>query len=156
LYGVGFSLKGYFFALQKLFPEEFVGQSCLQAVLPNLFTLLTLVMVYTLVPNRKVKFWHAFWGAVTAMFGFFLMRKFFSTFIASSVAYTTLYGAMAAIPLLLVWLYLNWAVVIFGASLTAALDEYDDNKTFEKQTDKSLAVPKKHGRTKKFLPKEQN
>jgi membrane protein len=156
LYGVGFSLKGYFFALQKLFPEEFVGQSCLQAVLPNLFTLLTLVMVYTLVPNRKVKFWHAFWGAVTAMLGFFLMRKFFSTFIASSVAYTTLYGAMAAIPLLLVWLYLNWAVVIFGASLTAALDEYDDNKTVDKQTDKFLATPKKRGRTKKFLPKEHN
>jgi membrane protein len=38
--------------------------------------------------------------------------------------YKTLYGAVAAIPLTLVWMYLYWAVVIFGAVVTSALDEY--------------------------------
>ena len=57
------------------------------------------MLVYILVPNKKVRFWHAFWGAIIAVVGFFIMRKFFGAFIASSVAYTTLYGALAAVPL---------------------------------------------------------
>ncbi|MBQ9236045.1 MAG: YihY family inner membrane protein [Alphaproteobacteria bacterium] len=134
LYGAGFSLRGYFFALQKIMPEDF-GANRLLAFLPTLFTLLALMMVYILVPNKKVRFWNAFWGAFSALIGFYVMRKFFGTFIASSMTYTTLYGAMAAIPLLLVWLYFNWAVVIFGAAVTAALDEYSEEKIAAKSTD---------------------
>ncbi len=107
------------------------------------------MMMYILVPNKKVRFWNAFWGAFCALIGFYIMRKFFGTFIASSVAYTTLYGALAAIPLLLVWLYLNWAVVIFGAAITAALDEYHE----EKNTVKSINKQQKNKIMKKVLAK---
>ena len=159
LYGVGFSLRGYFFTLQRLMPEAFAAEYFLSAGLPALFTLLTLMLVYILVPNKKVQFWHAFWGAVIAMIGFFIMRKFFGTFIASSVAYTTLYGAMAAIPLLLVWLYLNWAVVIFGAAITAALGDYKE-EVIEKNSEKSKGFrrfyKKRNNSEKKFLQKEHN
>lgn len=157
LYGVGFSLKGYFFTLQRLMPEDFGADYFLQFALPGLFTLLALMLVYILVPNKKVHFWHAFWGAVIAMVGFAIMRKFFGAFIASSVAYTTLYGAMAAIPLLLVWLYLNWAVVIFGAAVTAALGEYKDNNspnTGEKNKHKYYYNHKNRNYQKKDLQKE--
>lgn len=148
LYGAGFSMRGYFFALQKLMPEDF-GAGRLFEILPTIFTLLALIMMYILVPNKKVRFWNAFWGAFCALIGFYIMRKFFGTFIASSVAYTTLYGALAAIPLLLVWLYLNWAVVIFGAAITAALDEYHE----EKNTVKSISKQQKNKIMKKVLAK---
>jgi len=148
LYGAGFSMRGYFFALQKLMPEDF-GAGRLFEILPTIFTLLALMMMYILVPNKKVRFWNAFWGAFCALIGFYIMRKFFGTFIASSVAYTTLYGALAAIPLLLVWLYLNWAVVIFGAAITAALDEYHE----EKNTVKSISKQQKNKIMKKVLAK---
>ncbi len=148
LYGAGFSLRGYFFALQKFMPEE-LGVSRILSILPTLFTLLALMMMYILVPNKKVRFWNAFWGGFCALIGFYVMRKFFGTFIASSVAYTTLYGALAAIPLLLVWLYLNWAVVIFGASITAALDEYFE----EKNSVKSNSNRENNKRVKKVLAK---
>ena len=97
-------------------PESMGTDYFLSTMLPNLLTLGSLMMVYILVPNKKVKFTHAFIGAILASIAFFIMRKFFGTFIASSVAYTTLYGALAAIPVLLVWLYFTWAVVIFGAA----------------------------------------
>lgn len=159
LYGVGVSLKGYFFTLQKLFPEEYGVGPVVQLMLPGLFTLLTLMLVYILVPNKKVRFMHAFWGALIALAGIYVMRKIFSTFIASSVVYATLYGAMAAIPLLLLWLYLSWAVVIFGAAITAALGEYKDGehlKEAEKTKKKVPAEQKMHVRRKKLLPKEHN
>ncbi len=148
LYGAGFSMRGYFFALQKFMPEDLGGNYLLNA-LPTLFTLLALMMMYILVPNKKVRFLNAFWGAFCALIGFYIMRKFFGTFIASSVAYTTLYGALAAIPLLLVWLYLNWAVVIFGAAVTAALDEYSEEKNIAKSNNKQ----EKSLKTKKVLAK---
>ena len=157
LYGVGFSLRGYFYTLQKFMPEELSSDYIMQYILPSIFTLLSLMLVYILVPNKKVRFWHAFWGATFAVVGFFIMRKFFGAFIASSVAYTTLYGAMAAIPLLLVWLYLNWAVVIFGAAITAALGEYKDVeliKNHEEPRPKQYYQKKNRNYQKKYLQKE--
>lgn len=141
LYGVGFSMRGYFFTLQKLMPET-IDTSSFLAHLPTLFTLLSLMMVYILVPNKKVKIIHAFWGAVSALIGFYIMRKFFGTFIASSVTYKTLYGALATLPILLVWLYFNWAVVIFGASITASLDEYLEEKNMLNQTTNKKTIKK--------------
>ncbi len=148
LYGAGFSMRGYFFALQKLMQHDF-GVNYMFALLPPFFTLLALMMMYILVPNKKVYFLNAFWGALCAVIGFYIMRKIFGTFIASSAAYATLYGALAAIPLLLVWLYLNWTVVIFGAAITAALDEYKE----EKNNVKSNGNPEKRKRVKKVLAK---
>ena len=40
--------------------------------------------------------------------------------------YKTLYGAVAVVPLMLVWMYLYWAAVIFGAVVTAAIQEYKE------------------------------
>ena len=157
LYGVGFSLRGYFYTLQKFMPESMGTDYFLSTMLPNLLTLGSLMVVYILVPNKKVKFIHAFVGAVLASIAFFIMRKFFGTFIASSVAYTTLYGALAAIPVLLVWLYFTWAVVIFGAAITAALGEYkesEDEKNTENSNVKHHHYQRRKNYQKKFLQKE--
>ena len=157
LYGVGFSLRSYFYTLQKFMPESMGTDYFLSTMLPNLLTLGSLMMVYILVPNKKVKFTHAFIGAILASIAFFIMRKFFGTFIASSVAYTTLYGALAAIPVLLVWLYFTWAVVIFGAAITAALGEYketEEEKNNENSTAKHHHYQRRKNYQKKFLQKE--
>lgn len=154
LYGVGFSLRGYFYTLQKFMPEALGATSLLQTSLPAIFTILALMLVYILVPNKKIHFWHAFWGALISVIGFYIMRQLFSAFISASVAYTTLYGALAAIPLLLVWLYLNWAVVILGAAVTAALGEYkegEEQKNIENSKPKYFRKPKKQNYQKKFL-----
>lgn len=157
LYGVGFSLRGYFYTLQKFMPDNINTGYFLSSTLPSLLTLGAIMLVYILVPNKKVKFVHAFVGAIIASIAFYIMRKFFGTFIASSVAYTTLYGALAAIPVLLVWLYFTWAVVIFGAAITAALGEYKENME-EKNQDNSKAnrphYQRRKNYQKKFLQKE--
>ncbi len=125
LLGAAFSLRGYLFTLQKIMPETMDNNSLwISTMLPALMTLLLLMLVYILVPNKKVRIINAFAGAFTAVILFSLLRRGFSIAITMSATYKTLYGALATLPVFLVWMYLAWAVVIFGAVVTAALEEY--------------------------------
>ena len=53
-----------------------------------------------------------------------ILRTGFGYFIELNVTYRTIYGALAAIPVLLVWMYLWWTVVLSGAIFTASLEEF--------------------------------
>lgn len=96
----------------------------LGTALPFLLTWLVLTSVYILVPNKKVGFLNAMAGAIVAMFLFWLLKSGFALFMVKNNTYKTLYGAVAVVPLMLIWMYLYWAAVIFGAVVTAALEEF--------------------------------
>lgn len=96
----------------------------LGSVLPSVLTWAVLIGVYLLVPNKKVSFLGALVGAFVAMCLFDVLKYGFSIFMVKNDTYKTLYGAVAVVPVMLIWMYLYWAVVIFGAVVTAALDEY--------------------------------
>ena len=125
LLGTAFSMRGYLYALQKFVDAN--GETTrlfFSYLVPPLNTILVLMLVYVLVPNKKIKFRNAFCGALVAMGLFWLLRKGFGSFVMSNTTYSTLYGALAIIPIFLVWMYLCWAVVLFGAVITAAIDEF--------------------------------
>ena len=71
---------------------------------------------------------------------FWILRKIFAFAVIGSGTYKTLYGAMAALPIFLVWMYLAWGVVIFGAVFTAALGEYRQEHI--EKSNKSETSPK--------------
>lgn len=123
LLGTAFSLKGYaaFNDVLHTVPEL---QVIMGSILPFLLTWLVLTGVYVFVPNKKVDFLNAGAGAFVAMCLFWILRFGFSMFMVKNNTYKTLYGAVAAVPLTLVWMYLYWAAVIFGAVVTAALEEF--------------------------------
>ncbi len=139
LLGTGLSLRGMV-AFNKILVSIPEAQIWLGNILPTLITCLLLIGFYVFIPNKKVRFTSAFVGAVTAMLLFFVLRHGFSLFMLKNNTYKTLYGAVAAVPLLLVWMYLYWAVVIFGAVVTAALDEY---RTLDKRNLKKILVKTK-------------
>jgi membrane protein len=85
------------------------------AMLMALFSLL-----YVAVPNRPVSVPAALAGGLLAAVAVTLLRVGFHLYIADFHAYQ-LYGALAAIPILLLWMYLAWAAVLAGAELTATL-----------------------------------
>ena len=122
LLGTAFSLKGYaaFNDVLHTVPEL---QVIMGSILPFLLTWLVLTGVYIFVPNKKVDFLNAGAGAFVAMCLFWVLRFGFSMFMVKNNTYKTLYGAVAAVPLTLVWMYLYWAAVIFGAVVTA-LEEF--------------------------------
>ncbi|MBO7556748.1 MAG: YihY family inner membrane protein [Alphaproteobacteria bacterium] len=125
LLGTAFSMRGYLYALQKFVDVDGITSKLfLSYLIPPFNTVLVLVLVYILVPNKKIKVKNAFCGALVALVLFWLMRKGFGSFVMSNTTYSTLYGALAIIPIFLVWMYLAWAVVLFGAVVTAAMEEY--------------------------------
>jgi membrane protein len=85
------------------------------------FTCLALTLVYLVVPYRDVALRHAAVGGLVAGVLFELAKRGFGLYVAKFPTYTLIYGAFAIIPLFLLWLYLSWAVVLLGATLTAAL-----------------------------------
>jgi len=125
LLGTAFSMRGYLYTLQKLMAAD--GETSrffFSYLIPPIITVAALMLVYVLVPNKKVSILNAFAGAVVAVMLFGLLRMGFGSFVMSNSTYSTLYGALAIIPIFLIWMYLSWAVVLFGAVVTAALDEY--------------------------------
>jgi membrane protein len=85
------------------------------------FTCLALTLVYLVVPYREVALRHAAVGGVVAGVAFELAKRGYGLYVAKFPTYTLIYGAFAIIPLFLLWLYVSWVVVLFGATLTAAL-----------------------------------
>ncbi|WP_314441787.1 YihY family inner membrane protein [Massilia timonae] len=78
-------------------------------------------LLYVVVPNRKVAWRDAFWGALAAAVAFEVAKRGFGLFIRQFPTYAIIYGALAALPLFLVWIYVTWMITLVGAVLTAAL-----------------------------------
>ncbi|MDO8933624.1 MAG: YihY family inner membrane protein [Rhodocyclaceae bacterium] len=90
-------------------------------VLPSVFMAMLFALLYWGVPNRPVSRWHAVAGGLFAALGFLAMQRLFGLYVANFPAYTVMYGAFAAIPIFLVWLYLSWGVILIGALVVAEL-----------------------------------
>lgn len=97
------------------------GGEVLLRIVPVLLGAFALTLLYMAVPNRRVRLREAAIGGFLAGTAFELMKRGFALYVAKFPTYTMVYGAFAVIPLFLLWLYLSWAVVILGASLTAFL-----------------------------------
>lgn len=158
LLGAAFSIRSYFFALtedDKLFNNIYISN-----LLPALITMLMLIIVYVLVPNKKIRLLNATGGAFVAMIIFWALRKAFGIVVLNSATYQTLYGALAVIPLFLIWMYLAWSVVIFGAVITASLEDFQQlgeqnlNKITPDETPEKQYQNKMNSPRKKHLQKE--
>ena len=120
LLGAAISIRGYF----RFMPDSVQDFLLIGKLLPTILTLTILLIVYLFVPNKKLKFTNAFAGALVSVCIFSFLREGFTLFMSQNATYKTLYGALAVIPVSLIWMYLTWSVVIFGAVVTATLEEY--------------------------------
>jgi len=104
-----------------------IGQELLKA-LPLVVTFLTLWLMYTTIPNRRVNKRHTAIGAALGAVLFEIARWVFTNYVQSAHNYQEIYGALAIIPLLLLWIYLSWVIVILCASLSASLSAFEYQK----------------------------
>ena len=77
--------------------------------------------LYRYVPNTHVKWSHAWVGGVFVAVGIELAKKALSLYLSSVPTYSLIYGAFATLPILLVWIYLAWVIVLMGAVIAAYL-----------------------------------
>jgi membrane protein len=95
------------------------------SVLPFVVTLLALFSMYRLIPNRRVASKHAFVGALLAALLFEFAKWAFASYVRGVPSYQQIYGALAVVPIFLVWIYLSWVIVLLGASIAASLSAFD-------------------------------
>ena len=92
-------------------------------VVPFFLTWFSFTLIYTLVPNTKIRIKHAVAGALVAAVFFTLGKQAFAWYIATFPSYQLIYGAMATLPLMLLWIQVSWVFVLLGAQLTAVLGD---------------------------------
>lgn len=80
-----------------------------------------LAALYRYVPNTYVKWTHAWVGGVFAATGIELAKKALALYLSKVPTYSMIYGAFATLPILLVWIYLAWVIVLLGAVIAAYL-----------------------------------
>jgi membrane protein len=126
LMGVSLTVTSYVISLAKFSNGALVElHSRALSALPFGASVLTFLMLYMLVPNKSVRFSHALCGAVTAAILFEIFKKVFALYITHFPTYKAIYGAIAALPILFIWVYLSWVVILFGAEIAACMDSFN-------------------------------
>lgn len=80
-----------------------------------------LAATYHYVPNTQVKWRHAWVGGLFATAGIEIAKKLLTIYIKAVPTYSAVYGAFATLPILLIWIYLAWVIVLLGAVIAAYL-----------------------------------
>lgn len=120
-----FALSAWIFALPLFSTDEgrWLSGLALRAT-PVLVELGAITAIYRVVPHRSVDWRHAFAGALLATFLLEIAKWGIGLFLASFDGYQRLYGALAALPILLLWIYVCWIAVLLGASLASAVSAF--------------------------------
>jgi len=89
----------------------------LSVYLPFFMTVVAITFVYMFVPNTRVKFSAALFGATITSLLFKMATSVFTLFIAGSTKYDAIYSAFATIILLFIWIFIIWLILLLGSSL---------------------------------------
>jgi membrane protein len=88
------------------------------AMVPFLAIWLMFAACYKLIPYRPVAWRAALNGGALAALLFAGAKQGFAHYLTAFPQQEVIYGAFAAVPLFLLWLYLSWLVILFGAEFT--------------------------------------
>ncbi|WP_394788061.1 YihY family inner membrane protein [Rhodoferax sp.] len=77
--------------------------------------------LYRYVPNTRVKWGHAWVGGVFVALSIEAAKRLLTAYLALVPTYSVVYGAFATLPIMLIWIYLAWVIVLLGAVITAYL-----------------------------------
>ncbi|MBF0635063.1 MAG: YihY family inner membrane protein, partial [Nitrospinae bacterium] len=102
-----------------------IAYSLLLRVSPYLFTWTAFALAYRLIPNVKVRLWPAWTGAFVAGLMFEAAKRGFDYYLRAFAGYEKIYGAISVIPAFLLWLYVTWLIVLFGAALAYVIQHRD-------------------------------
>ena len=127
LVGVSIAASTYVKAMFESAASFSFGLKLLSFV-PFLSTWFIFTMIYMVVPNKKVSIKHSAAGALIAAVFFTLGKQAFTWYIVTFPSYQLIYGAMATLPIMLLWIQLSWTVVLLGAQLAAVLAEVRSKK----------------------------
>lgn len=144
LLGASLSMSSYVFAKAKILniPGVMEANWLFLRAFPSCMECIAFFLLYTIVPNTFVRWKHALVGAIFTTLIFELLKFSFAYYVTNFPFYQVLYGTLATVPILLIWLYLSWAAALLGAEIVAALPEYhtlDEDDVSSDQSNLSVA-----------------
>ncbi len=106
--------------VQSLLDRAYIGEFILLLlqILPFMVMWLVFAGLYLFMPNIKVSPRAALIGGICGGTIWQLSQWFYLTFQVGVAKYNAIYGTMAALPIFMVWIYLSWAIVLFGLEVT--------------------------------------
>lgn len=87
-------------------------------VVPFVFVLIVFTIIYMIIPNTRVNIKSAVTGGVCAGIAWHATSRIFHAAVASSTKYAAVYSGLAVLIIFMIWLYLNWLIVLIGAQIT--------------------------------------
>ncbi len=121
LIGAGFYSTSYLFTLPLV---DRVDTARLLTLMPFYTSSIAFTLLYVLVPNTHVNRRHAITGGIAAAVLFELAKYTFGLYVKAVPTYTVIYGAVAVIPMFLIWIYVSWLIVLFGAQISYSLSVF--------------------------------
>ena len=103
------------------------GQTWLRFILDVLefgLTALGIGALYKYVPHTHVPARHAWWGGTLAAIVLEVARWVLAQYLAKVGTFAAVYGTFATVPILLVWIYTTWVIVLVGAVAVASLPSW--------------------------------
>ena len=89
-------------------------------VSPFIFAIIAFVLLFTLMPNTRVKWRHTVLPAILTGMVFMAVEWLYVHYQIKLSAYNAIYGSFAAIPLFMLWLQISWCICLFGAQFCYA------------------------------------
>ncbi|MEM9101472.1 MAG: virulence factor BrkB family protein [Pseudomonadota bacterium] len=128
LLGLSIALTSYFTTLPLISSAvEQIGGG-LKTGLPFLLTCFALSLMYWIIPNCPIRARHALVSGVAAAVLFELAKKGFSFYITQFPSHQFIFGALAAVPIFLMWVYLSWMIILLGAEVCHGLNAFKIHK----------------------------
>jgi len=122
LLAVSLSMTSYAVSFSKGLVGDLPGAvSVLLNILQYIAVAAGMAAMFRFVPNTHVRWAHAWMGGVFVSTGMELAKRGLAWYVSSVPTYSVVYGAFATLPILLVWIYVVWVIVLLGAALTAYL-----------------------------------
>ncbi len=123
LIGVGFAVSSYVTSLSFVTTAaKTLGLTKpLLSIMPFFLSLIAFTLLYIAVPNCQVPLRYGFYGALTASISFEIAKFLFTLYVTHFPTYEFLYGALAAIPIFLLWVYVCWLLTLAGAVVSNTL-----------------------------------
>lgn len=128
LLGVAFTVSSYLTSLRFMSNAEDMVNTVIPGlqIMPVVFTTLAFTLLYVTVPNCKVPVKSGFYAGLFAALLFEAAKRLFGLFVANFSSYQFVYGAFAAFPIFLIWIYVSWMIVLLGVEVSRALTLYKE------------------------------
>ncbi len=122
LLGVSLSLSSYALSASKGWVGGMHGGlRMLLDAMEFVLVILAMAALYRYVPNARVRWSHALLGGLFVSLGIESAKKLLAWYLAQVPTYSVVYGTFATLPILLIWIYLAWVIVLLGAVVAAYL-----------------------------------